>query len=711
MATKNRKETDFQRVENSLVLWLDDTIEETSNDFKNIQTQLQRVIHTISIFKTEEACIQFIEEQVKEKLNIIVSGSLGSTFVPRIHAMSQVNAIFIFDSHNSICEEGWMRVWAKIGGIFTSTVSLCQALRETKKACEQNCLPFSLMKTKDESTKTIDQLDPLFMYMQLIKENILSMNFQRKSFDQYLEHCRDVFKDNETELDNINDMAANYPSQKAIWWYTKESFLYPMLNRALRLIEIDIILKMAFFIKDLHQELEKLCQKEFPRTSTTKSFTVYRGQCLSEEDLGKIREAEGGLIAFNNFLSTSRAREVSVGFALNSLQKNPTMAGILYVMEINQLKATTAFASIESVSSMKEEDEVLFSMNSIFRIGEIIRTKEHERLFQVNLTLTNDDDKGLRELTNHIREKSYPIRDPWFRLGFLFKEMGHLDKAKEIFQTLLDQTDNALGKGNTYFELGIAYGLNGEPKEALAFYAQCLIILRKLFSSDNICLAPVYHNIGMVYYDLGDYSKALDYYKKALEIRKKNLPPNDEELSSSYNNIAGIYEKMGDQKAFLDYAKKALDIAKHSLPSIDPELAASYGNIGLHNYNTGNYSKALEYYQKALEIQKRALTPYHPKLAMCYNNIAGVYQAMGDYRSALEFMEKSHGIRQHSLKPNHPELIMSYNNMGYIHEKMSDYSTACSYYKIAVGLAEKSLPLHHPHRQMFMGNLTRVNNY
>ena len=710
MATTYQKQTGIQRVENCLLIWVDDSVEETSSDFTNMRVHLRRVVSSVNTFKTEEECIQFVKEQIQEKVNIVVSDSMAPTFVPRIHNMSQVNAIFIFYNNNINEEEDWLRIWPKIHGLFTDIEFLCQALRETMKTYEQNCVSFTLVKTKGESSENFDQLEPLFMYTQLIKEIILSIKFEQKHLDQYLEHCRNAFTDNETELDKIKDMAKNYQLKRAIWWYTKESFLYPMLNRALRLTEIDIILKIAFFIKDLHQELDQLYREEFPRTSSIKSFTVYRGQSLSEDDMKKIRETNGGLIAFTNFLSASKQREVSVRFALSSLRKNPAIVGILYVMDINPVKATTSFASIESVSAVKGEDEVLFSMNSVFRIGDITRTKEHERLYQVNLTLTNEDDKDLRKLTNHIRQKNYPTEEPWLRLGFLVKKMGHVDKAKEIFQTLLDQTDCDQDKSVICFELAAAHCANGALKEALAIYAKQLLIQRKLFSLDHIHLAPTYHNIGQVYYDLGDYSKALNYYQKALEIRKKSLPSNHPDLGVSYNNIAGIYEKMDDHKSFLEYSGKALEIGKRSLPSNDPDLAKSYGNIGLRHYNMGDYPKAMEYYKKALEIQKKSLTPYHPDLAMCYNNIAGVHQAVGDNKSALECMEKAHDIRKQSLRPNHPELGMSYNNIGYIYEKTGDYLKAHSYYKIAVDIAKKSLPPNHPYQHIWTTNLRRVNH-
>jgi hypothetical protein len=65
-----------------------------------------------------------------------------------------------------------------------------------------------------------------------------------------------------------------------------------MLNRALRLMNVDIIIKMGFFI-DHH---------------SANSFTVYRGQDMSKVDFEQMVKTKGGLISFNNFLSTSKRR-------------------------------------------------------------------------------------------------------------------------------------------------------------------------------------------------------------------------------------------------------------------------------------------------------------------------------------------------------------------------------------------------------------------
>ncbi|CAF4434233.1 unnamed protein product, partial [Adineta steineri] len=47
-----------------------------------------------------------------------------------------------------------------------------------------------------------------------------------------------------------------------------------MLNKALRTQDIEIIIKMGFFIRDLHQQIELL----HSATKNQGSLTVYRGQ-------------------------------------------------------------------------------------------------------------------------------------------------------------------------------------------------------------------------------------------------------------------------------------------------------------------------------------------------------------------------------------------------------------------------------------------------
>ena len=113
----------------------------------------------------------------------------------------------------------------------------------------------------------------------------------------------------------------DYSPQSSIYWYTREYFIYQMLNQALRTMEADIIINMGFFIRDLHHEIKQLHQQQLS-SYHRKSFIVYRGQGLSKTDFEKLLKTKGGLMSFNNFLSTSTEQEVSLSFATRSLNKS-----------------------------------------------------------------------------------------------------------------------------------------------------------------------------------------------------------------------------------------------------------------------------------------------------------------------------------------------------------------------------------------------------
>ncbi len=78
-----------------------------------------------------------------------------------------------------------------------------------------------------------------------------------------------------------------------------------MLNRAVRLMEVDLIIKMGFFVRDLHNHIVALYVEQYGGHHHSNSFTVYRGQGSSSTDFEQLMKTRGRLMAFNNFLSTN----------------------------------------------------------------------------------------------------------------------------------------------------------------------------------------------------------------------------------------------------------------------------------------------------------------------------------------------------------------------------------------------------------------------
>ncbi|CAF3916001.1 unnamed protein product [Adineta steineri] len=704
-ASSNIRQPRQRMVQNYLLIWVDANIDQADKDCKNTLAQLKSVVNDVNLCTEPDQCIQTLNNVDNEQAFVITSGSLGQHLVPEIHGIPQLDAIYIFCSNKSR-HEGWTQNWKKIKGIHTNIKDICKALQLAVKQCDQDTIAVSFLTINEmASTDNLNQLEPTFMYTQLFKEILLDIKYDRKAIKELAACCREAFAGNSVELQIIDKFEHDYDPKNAIWWYTRECFTYKMLNQALRLMDADIIINMGFFLRDVHQQIQQLHEQQVSSYGR-KSFIVYRGQGLMKTDFEKLQKAKGGLISFNNFLSTSTKKEVSLEFAGRAASKQ-NMIGILFIMSIDPCLKSTPFASIKEVSYYKEEEEILFSMHTVFRVNAIKRMDNSNQLYQVELKLTSDDDQQLRLLTDRLREEAGGDNG-WERLGNLLLKIGQFNKAEELYNVLLEQTSDEGGKQHYYNQLGFIHLNQGDYEKAIWYYEQGLEIQQNTLPPNHLDLATSYNNIGSVYDHMGENSKALSYYEKALEIKEKSLPSNHPSLATSYNNIGSVYDNMGEYSKALSFQEKALEIRQKTLPSNHPDVATSYNNIGLVYNTMGEYSKALSYCEKALEIEQKTLPSNHPSLATSYNNIGSVYDNMGEYSKALSSHEKALEIQQKTLPSNHPDLAIPYNNIGGVYNEMGEYSEALSYYEKALEIRQKTLPPNHPDLATSYNNIGSV---
>ena len=179
---EGRRRINIQQVQNVLLIWLDSNIDETNADCQNTITKLRCAVNDISTYTNGDECLEFIQTVVDNKVCMIISGSLGQHIVPHVHNMSQVDSIFIFCGNKKYHEQ-WVKDWPKIKGVFTDITPICEALKEAAHQCEQNAMPMSFVGTN----KKLDQLDPSFMYTQILKEIILTIKFEQNHIQDYIE--------------------------------------------------------------------------------------------------------------------------------------------------------------------------------------------------------------------------------------------------------------------------------------------------------------------------------------------------------------------------------------------------------------------------------------------------------------------------------------------------------------------------------------------
>ncbi|CAF1399813.1 unnamed protein product [Adineta steineri] len=691
----SRRSTNIQIRQNFILLWLDANINDDNSN--NILTQLREIITTVYTFNDVNQIVDFATDIKDVQIFMIFSDEFAQTTIPIVHDIPQVSSIYI-SCKNKSEHEKWSKQWAKVKDIFTETSQICKILKQATQECDQNFISMSFIPTNDETlNKNLDELDQSFMYTQVLKEILLTIDFNQQHIKEFTNYYREKIVGDNAQPKNIDELEKEYDRHSPIWWYTSP-FLYETLNRGLRTMDVDIIIKMGIFVRDIHQCIQQLHDEQYARSNQLRPLIVYRGQGLTQTDFDQMMKTKGGLISFNNFLSTSLDREVAFLFA-ESNQNNPDLIGVLFQITVNSSISSIPFADISGVSYYHgAEEEILFSMHSVFRIGDIKEINGNNRLWEVELILTSDNDPQLSALTEHIREETSPHQKGWHRLGQLLIKLGQINKAQNVYEVLLDQIHlmTWAEQSLTYHQLGSIKDDQAKYEEAIKLYEKSIEIRRKHCSSNDPDLITTYANIGAVYSKMGNYSKALLIHEKVLKVRQEARPYNNIDLSTSYINIGEVYEKLGKYPEALSFYEKNLDIRQKISSPNHPELANSYSWIGSIYEKNGEYSQALSYSEKSLEIRLKTLPSDHPDLAIAYNNIGFIYTRVEKYSEALSSYEKALEIYQKTLSTDHPNLAMTHLNIGFVHEKKNDLSKALSHYENACEDFRKTLPSNHP---------------
>jgi tetratricopeptide (TPR) repeat protein len=666
-SVRSQRQPNTRQIQKYILVWLDASIDEVKNkDSIKTISKLREIIDTVRTFTNADDCIKFIASISEGTTFMISSGALGQTTVPIVHDMGQVNTIYIFCGNKSRHEQ-WVKEWPKVKGVFTDIKPICEALKEAVQECNQDFTQISFVaKSDDAADKTFNELHPTFMYTMILKEILLTIDFKQEDIKKFASYCRTVHDYDRKEIDEI---IREYREHTPIWWYTRDCFLYPLLNRVIRTMDVDGIIKLGFFLCDLHRQIERLHFEQFGGHHNSMPLTVYRGQVLSRADFDQLNSLKGGLFSFNNILSTSKDRQVSLKFASHAIGKL-NMIGVLFVMAINPSTSSTPFADLRGISYFDEDAEIVFSTHTVFRIREIKQMDGTNRLWQIDLTLTIDNDPELYALTERIREETLPNEGGWYRLGQLLIKMSLFNSALEVYNTLLEQTSVDSEKAKLYQQIAVAKSSQGEYKEAIIFSEKSLEINSKNLPPNHPDIATSYNNVGLLYTNMGDYAKALSTHEKALQIQQQSLPLNHPDLAFSYNNIGSVYEKMGECMQALSFQGKAFDMFQKTLPPNHPHLAASYDVLGKALNGMGECPKALTAHEKALQIRQTFLPSKHPDLAMSYHDIGKVYDNMGNYSKALSFYERALEIGQCSLPSDHPDLQTYKQNIESLKKKM-----------------------------------------
>ena len=507
---------------------------------------------------------------------------------------------------------------------------------------------FNIYTIPENQDQSPTKLNDAFTHSLVLINALLRLKSPSKDNQQLITLCKNKYKDNSHQLDMIRKFKHEYTPDKALWWYTRESFLYRMLNEALRVQDIDLLLLFRFVISDVYNQLKQNQYKSPTR--------VYCGQIMTTSELRYLRRSVHGFISINSFFLTTTDRDKALDF-LNDSPIDNYHHRILFIIDVDSNVVTTKpFADINKISSFIETGEILFMIGCIFRLIEI---NEEGTISMMQMKLCDDNEPELQRIFEYMNkingngnvENQIDLRT----FGDILRQMGKYDLAENIYR----------------------------------------LALTELPSNDPL-LSEVYCALGVVSKDRNDYTASLKWYQKSLEIKMRTNPSDFINIGNIYNCIGEAHTRNENDKKALECYKKAIERFQNAHAEDHPHMADIYSNIGSIYKRKKEYSEALKFYEKALAIDNQRSSGDRPNVAKSHNNIGIVYCHLNQYSLAMEHYQISLSIKLKTLPSDHLSVGKSHRNIGHVYDVKGDLQQALTSYKRAAAIFHKLLPSLHP---------------
>jgi hypothetical protein len=126
----------------------------------------------------------------------------------------------------------------------------------------------------ETTTQDVQNHAAHFMRSQMLLETLLHVpSPSNNSHKDLFEEARRLYINNQFSLDVITEFERDYQAEDHIKWHTRDSFLYRLVNKALRTQDICLIFKFRFLIQHIHRQLKNKQEKNsagmcFPEIET-----------------------------------------------------------------------------------------------------------------------------------------------------------------------------------------------------------------------------------------------------------------------------------------------------------------------------------------------------------------------------------------------------------------------------------------------------------
>ncbi len=117
--------------------------------------------------------------------------------------------------------------YKKIIGIYNDRDSLLESIRKTIDKIEQQTVVTTIFDSTNQSSfHDLSKEQATFFWHQLLSLVLQKIPFDGNEMKEMSKTCETYYRNNQTEMQNIENFCFQYQSDQAIEWYTRDTFLY-----------------------------------------------------------------------------------------------------------------------------------------------------------------------------------------------------------------------------------------------------------------------------------------------------------------------------------------------------------------------------------------------------------------------------------------------------------------------------------------------------
>ncbi|CAF1205507.1 unnamed protein product [Rotaria sp. Silwood1] len=213
-----------------------------SHDDKIFRRQTLRQINDyVLFFQDKHDFLHYIHLNQDEQIFIIIVPYCHSDeLLSNIHILKQIYSIFLY---STVGRNKYTRLltekYSKIIGCFINQQELMDILQKRIKLLMRQSAMFNLYDDKKQMTaRDLTKESGSFLFFQLFRHITLITKKNNESKRTMVAKCRVYYHDNKKQLESISLFERTYQSSEAIYWYTRDTFVHRIINKALRTEDI-----------------------------------------------------------------------------------------------------------------------------------------------------------------------------------------------------------------------------------------------------------------------------------------------------------------------------------------------------------------------------------------------------------------------------------------------------------------------------------------